>query len=103
MLFFLIIIVAASNAQITNRNLLQQFSPQIVAASLIPQDQWKPFANIPDEWRKFLPDSMLKQLIAAGEKASTKEFHSIPASIAIEFKRNGKRSYYEAISFIKRK
>ena len=103
MLLCLIITVVTSKAQITKRNLLQQFSPQIVAASLIPQNEWKPFPNKPDEWRKFLPDSTLKQLISAGEKANTKEFPSVPASVAIEFKRNGNRSHYEAISFIKRK
>ncbi|UYQ94054.1 heparinase II/III-family protein [Chitinophaga horti] len=90
-------------AQITPRNLLQRYSPETVAASLIPRDKWKPFPNTPEAWKAQLPDSVLDQLVKAGEGWLKKDFKQIPASVAIEFTRNGNRSRYEALSFPKRK
>ncbi|WP_295117749.1 heparinase II/III family protein [uncultured Chitinophaga sp.] len=90
-------------AQITPRNLLQRYSPETVSASLVPRDKWKPFPNTPDDWKAQFPDSVLQQFIKAGEGWLKKEFKGIPASVAIEFTRNGNRSRYEALTFPKRK
>lgn len=90
-------------AQITPRNLLQRFSPETVTASLIPREQWKPFPNTPEAWKAYLPDSVLDQMVKAGEGWLKKDFKDIPASVAIEFTHNGNRSRYEALSFPKRK
>lgn len=92
-----------AQAQITPRNLLQRFSPETVSAALIPRDQWKPFPNTPEAWKAQFPDSVLQQLVKAGEGWLKKGFNDIPASVAIEFTRNGNRSRYEALSFPKRK
>jgi len=91
------------NAQLTQRNLLKRYSPEIVAQTLIPTAKWHPFPTTPVEWKEKVSDSVLQLLITAGEEALTKEFRAIPASVAIDYVRNGNRSGYESISFVKRK
>lgn len=89
-------------AQVTKRNLLQQFSEQQVSQWLVPQNKWKPFPQTAEEWRKQLPDTLIKQIMANGEAALKRPFIDIPASVTLEFARTGNRSHYEALSFSKR-
>lgn len=89
-------------AQITQRNVLQKFTADQVKASLIPQGKWKPFPQTAEEWRRQLPDSLIKDLIKKGEAALTKPFNNIPATVALEFARTGNRAHYESLSFPKR-
>jgi hypothetical protein len=90
------------SAQVTQRNLLQKFSEQQVSQWLIPQNKWKPFPQTPEEWRKQLPDTLIKRILINGEAALKKPFNDIPASVTLEFVRTGNRSHYEALSFAKR-
>jgi hypothetical protein len=92
-----------SNAQLTQRNLLKKYAPEVVAQALIPKDKWHPFPQTPAEWKEKVSDSVIQQLVRDGEEALSKEFRPIPASIALDYVRNGNRSRYEAISFSKRK
>lgn len=87
------------NAQITNRNLLGKSTNKELAASLISQDQFKPFPQTPAEWKALLPDSVISGIIKRGEDALGKEFKNIPVTVMLEYKRNGNRSDYEKISF----
>lgn len=89
-------------AQVTQRNLLQKFSEQQISHWLIPQNKWHPFPQTAEEWRKQLPDTLIKQIMANGEAALKKPFADIPATITLEFARTGNRSHYEALSFGKR-
>jgi hypothetical protein len=90
------------HAQVTQRNLLQKFSPQQVSQWLIPQSKWKPFPQSPEEWRKQLPANLIEKIMANGEAALKKPFNNIPATVTLEYVRNGNRSNYEALSFAKR-
>lgn len=102
--FVLLLLLGAlpSGAQITKRNLLQQFSEQTIAQSLIHKTDWKPFPKTPEEWRGKFTDSILNNFIKAGEIALKKEFKSIPATVTLEFVRTGNRSNYSKISYEKR-
>ncbi|GAB3904711.1 heparinase II/III domain-containing protein [Mucilaginibacter boryungensis] len=98
----LLLLTISLRAQITPRNLLQKFSQQQVGEWLIPQSKWKPFPQSAAEWRRQLPDSVIRKIIANGETALKKPFNNIPASVTLEFVRSGNRSDYEALSFAKR-
>ena len=101
--FILLLLLSSlpSSAQTTKRNLLQQFSEQTIAQSLIPQKQWAPFPKISEEWKAKFADSILNTFIKAGEIALKKEFKSIPATVTLEFVRTGNRSNYSKISYEK--
>ncbi|HVW61933.1 MAG TPA: heparinase II/III family protein [Puia sp.] len=88
-------------AQVIQRNLLQSFVPGL-SSTLVSRDAWKPFPQTSDGWRQFLPDSTVQKAIRGGESALHYEFKPIPATLALEFKRNGNRSRYEHVSFEKR-
>lgn len=88
-----------SNAQITHRDLLQKSADAKLSASLIPQGQFKPFPQTPAGWKALLPDSVISAIIKRGEGELDKEFKNIPATVMLEYTRNGNRSDYEKISF----
>ena len=93
--------IADVKAQVFQRNLLQSFAPGL-SSTLVPRDAWKPFPRTGDGWRQSLPDSTVQKAIRGGESALHYEFKPIPATLALEFKRNGNRSRYEHVSFEKR-
>ncbi|MES2274819.1 MAG: heparinase II/III family protein [Bacteroidota bacterium] len=98
----LFIAINKLHAQVTQRNLLQKTTIQQVSQWLIPQSKWKPFPQTAAEWRKQLPDTLIKRILINGEIALKKPFNDIPASVTLEFVRTGNRSHYEALSFAKR-
>lgn len=89
-------------AQLTHRDLLQTASGPQLASMLISRDRFKPFPQTPDGWKKLLPDSLIQQIITNGESALKKEFKNIPATVMLEYIRNGNRTDFESISFGKR-
>jgi hypothetical protein len=89
--------------QVTPRNLLQKnFTPAGLAQVILPPGEWKPFPTSPEEWKKILPDSIIRQYIHGGEMCLKADFPNIPATVAMDFLRNGNRTRYENISFGKR-
>ena len=88
-----------SNAQITHRNLLEKSAQKELVPSLVSQDQFKPFPQTPAAWKKVLLDSVISEIIKMGEANLGKEFINIPATVMLEYVRNGNRSDYEKISF----
>jgi len=97
-----IFFIFSAKAQTTKRNLLQQFSQQVIAQSLIPKKQWRPFPQTPGEWKSMFPDSLLNKIIKSGEAALKEEFKSIPATVALEFVRTGNRRNYQNLANKKR-
>ena len=90
------------NAQVTQRDLLAKFSTTAIKQSLISQSNWKPFPKNPAEWNQQVPDSVIRSMIKQAEKIVKLPFTSIPASITLEYVRNGNRTNYERLSFDKR-
>jgi len=98
-----LLIPAVTLGQITPRNLLQQnCPPERLQKVLITQNEFHPFPTIPAQWRKTLPDSMIHVLIKKGEESLKAGFPNIPATITLDFSRNGNRTRYENITFPKR-
>jgi hypothetical protein len=63
---------------------------------LIPCGRWHPYptAQERDKWEALGPDT-LGALIGAGERQLKTPWNVLPATLALEFKRNGNRSRYE--------
>jgi hypothetical protein len=101
-LYALLLIICSTVHAQTPRNLLSNFSPETVAASLIPKDQWKPFPKTPEEWKTAVPDGIREQIIAEALPLRDKPFKGISASRMLEFKVTGNRTNYEDESFGKR-
>jgi hypothetical protein len=90
-------------AQITPRNLLQKNCPPArLQKVLLSKDAFKPFPQTPEGWKRMLPDSVLQQLVHNGEEALKETFPNVPASVTLDFIRNGNRTRYETITFGKR-
>jgi hypothetical protein len=90
-------------AQITPRNLLQKnCPPDRLQQVLLSQSAFHPFPKTTDEWKKILPDSILQHLVHNGEEALKENFPNIPATVTLDFVRNGNRTRYENILFGKR-
>ena len=76
------------------RNLLtSQWGAEKLAASLLPRDRYLPYREGWDQ----LPDDARVALVAAGEHALKGSWEVLPASVALEFARNGNRSRYEGL------
>jgi hypothetical protein len=75
------------------RNLLGSAWPAgKIASAVVPRAAFRPF---PKSWDA-VPADARATLIAAGEKALKTPWESLPATIFLEFKRDGNRSHYEA-------
>lgn len=102
-LFPLLLIPAVVIAQVNPRNLLQKNCPlsklQVV---LIGRQDFHPFPKTSAEWKQVLPDSMLQALVKNGELALKQNFPGVPATITLDYSRNGNRTRYETITFGKR-
>ncbi len=82
-------------AQVTvPRNLLtSRWNLLKIEGSLMPPGQYQPFR---EGWEA-LPQDARAALIASGERALKGAWEVLPASMALEFARNGNRSRYEAL------
>lgn len=92
-----------SAAQLVKRDILKRSTQQELPGSLIPQSQFKPFPQTPGEWKQLLPDTVISAIIRKGEADLEKDFKIIPATVALEYVRIGKRTHYEDISFANRR
>jgi len=102
LVFALLLSASCLQAQITHRDLLHKASGISLSEALIPKDQFKPFPQTPEGWKKILPDSLIQKMIGNGELALKKEFKNIPATVMLQFLRTGNRSEFENLSFGKR-
>jgi hypothetical protein len=102
----LLVISLQSKGQVTHRDLLQKFFQTYEGSpgslNPVPQNQFHPFPQSPEGWKKILPDSISTMLVKKGEAALKKDFKNIPATVMLEFVRNGNRTDYERLSFEKR-
>ena len=87
------------------RNLLTKAWPvDRVAKVLIPRDRFRPFpaAGERGAWEA-LPADARAALVQDAEKQLKTRWETLPATLALEFKRNGNRSRYEAVRDRRRK
>jgi hypothetical protein len=80
-----------------NRNLLAgACSPEKLKQALIPQNKYRPFPTIHDRgaWESLRADTRTA-LLAAGQKYLQYEWPEMPATVFLEYARNGNRTDYE--------
>lgn len=81
------------------RNLLaSMWSPEKIATALAPRAQFHPFPTSAERsgWEA-LPGDARAHLLAAGEAQLKTPWELLPATLFLEYKRNGNRSHYEAV------
>lgn len=102
-LFFFLVFASLLQAQVIQRDLLtKKYSLADIHRNLIPQHQYKPFPTEVSGWAKLVPDSVRAGIIRQAEEYRDKPFTSIPATVTLEFLRNGNRVNFERLSFDKR-
>lgn len=93
----------AANGQLTQRHLLEKEMDRTeLQKVLVSQAAWKPFPQSAAGWAKILPDSIRAILIKNGEACLPGSFPNVPASVTLDFFRNGNRTRYEDLVFGKR-
>lgn len=72
--------------------------PANLESKLIPRNRWNPYpsASARAPWEALRPEAR-QHLLAEAEAAAPKPWGSLPASVFLDFARNGNRSRYEAI------
>ena len=90
------------NAQLTQRNLFKPFTVEYIRGALVAPGQWHPFPTSAKEWHRLLPDSIINQYIANGEKTLQQEFPDLSAVSFLQFSRDKTRSQYEIIHSARR-
>jgi hypothetical protein len=75
-----------------------------LAQVLLPADRWTPFARYGDRavWEAIPSEGKLVKINAA-ERSLGKSWEAVPATLLLEYKRDGNRSRYESASFGRRK
>ncbi|MBX5438719.1 MAG: heparinase II/III family protein [Thermoflavifilum sp.] len=83
--------------------LAQSYTWSDVQQSLQASAHWHPYPNVADTTGLFLiPDSVRAAYIRAAEKLLPASWGSLPATLFLEYNRNGNRTHYEAVSFHRR-
>ena len=80
------------------------YSQERIAQVLIPREKWHPFPTWQQRqaWEA-LPGEVREDLLANGEKYLGYDWPALPATLFLEFARNGNRSRYEHEHFARRR
>jgi hypothetical protein len=96
--------VAMRTAGAAPRRLLSgAWPPARLQRALLPAKSWNPFppASARDAWQA-LPAAARAALIAAGERRKGAAWEPLPATLFLEYARNGNRSHFEHAQFGRR-
>lgn len=95
--------VVTAAAQEGRFKLAGLYPQEKIAKVLVPRDQWRPWPTWEDRpaWEA-LPESVRKDLVANGAEYLDYEWPDLPATLFLEYARNGNRSRYEAPHFARR-
>ena len=79
------------------------FTPELLHAKLVPVGQWYPYPRATERgaWMQ-IPEDLRAAMVKRAEAVKGKEWPSLLATTALDFKRNGNRSRYEAQQFGRR-
>src|SRR2546423_872908 len=100
MIATLVALAAALAAGQGPRNLLTgELSEQTLGATLLPAAQWHPYPTIRDraDWEA-VPQEIRAAFIQAARQQVGTTWERIPATVTLQFIRNGNRSNYDAIN-----
>ncbi len=90
-------------ASVRKHLLSNRLHPDVIAASLVPAENWKPYPKLTSRagWQS-LPEDFRKKIVTNGEKRLKAQWPALPATLFLEFRRNGNRTRYEAEHFRRR-
>ncbi|CAN5701237.1 heparinase II/III-family protein [soil metagenome] len=93
----------SKTAKPPDRFLATTFSESLLRKNLVPLGQWHPYprANEREAWMQ-VPVDLRALMVKNAERWQGKPWPQLEATMALEFKRNGNRSRYEALSFGRR-
>lgn len=96
--------VSASFAKDNNISLSQTYSKEQLKEMLIPLDAWHPFPKSKDRdgWNAF-PKEVREEFTQSCEEFLDKDIPVLPATLYLDFKRDGNRSRFEKVYFERRK
>jgi hypothetical protein len=94
---------ALPNRHPAERFLSSKYSMKFLKKALIPRERWLPYPPAADRaaWL-LLPESVRKAHVELGEEALFSNWPHVPASVYLQFSRDGNRSNYEALYFERR-
>jgi hypothetical protein len=74
------------------------WAPEKLAGALLPRERWKPYPTLAERapWEG-LPAEARRSLVAAGERQVGAPWPALPATLFLEYVRNGNRSNYERV------
>jgi hypothetical protein len=103
-LFFFCSTLFAELQQKPDRKLLEiEWPLETVQTALIPRDEWRPFPTVSEPaGLESVPHVVRDAHIAQGEALLEAEWPSLPASVFLDYVRNGNRSRFESLSFGRR-
>ncbi len=84
--------------------LADSFPPDHLRTILVPRSEWQPFPVVTNRsaWLG-LPDAARETLIRRGEEALAQALPALPASLYLEYAREGNRSRFEDVYFERRR
>jgi len=102
-LFVTGVLQGATVAQENRFKLREMYPQEKVAKVLVPREQWRPWPTWSDRkaWES-LPEPVRKDLIANGEWYLRYDWPDLPATLFLEYAREGNRSRYEHEHFARR-
>ena len=92
------------HAEHAERRLLQRrFTPDLIRSSLLPRGAWRPYPKASDRagWEA-LPAETRAALIQRAEKRLGHQWEPLPATLFMEYRRNGNRTRYQQPHFARR-
>jgi hypothetical protein len=86
-----------------NRLLSTTFTPELLRAKLVPVGGWHPYPKVAEReaWMQ-VPDDLRAAMVKRADAWKGKEWPSLLATTALDFKRNGNRTRYESAQFGRR-
>lgn len=84
-------------------SLSSAWPPGRLQSALAPAETWAPFppASARNAWES-LPAAVRANLVAAGERRKGAAWQPLPATLFLEYQRNGNRSHFEHVQFGRR-
>ena len=94
---------AADSRGANDLSLAERFPIERLSEMLVPRDKWRPFPVFTERERwPALPHEVKAHLVALGEEALKKALPPLPATLYLEYARNGNRSKFESVYFERR-
>jgi hypothetical protein len=102
-LLIALVLLGTTTAKETRFKLGELYPQEKIEKVLVPHEQWHPWSKCSERARwESLPEPVRKDSVANGEQYLGYKWPSLPATLFLEYARNGNRSRYEHEHFARR-